>query len=475
MLQTVFLFTLPTITWLFVIAFGMMLVWHKQSNAVHAVQIFTLSCALFFVGFGLLRTEFVWQQFNQSPLELFTKEQVALTGIVKKEPDVRADSTHLYVQIDKDLVLVTTDRHTHAQYGDEVFIEGELERPESFTTDLGREFNYPGYLLARGVEYKISFADVEILQAGNGNSFVTFLLNQKHQLMEGIERVLPEPQAGLGEGLLLGVKQALGEDLEKAFRTTGIIHIVVLSGYNVMLVVTFVMFILSFLFPRHIRLWVGIAAIIMFALIVGLSATVVRASVMACILLIAQAYGRTYDVLRALLFAGVVMIAINPFLLLYDIGFQFSFMATVGLILVAPQFESFVSDGFSKLGFRDFFIATVATQIAVLPLLLYHIGEVSLIAVVVNVLVLPAVPFAMLTTFLAGVTALISEPIALLFAFLAQGALTYIITLATFFSNIPFASVTVTSFGVVGVWVMYGAMIAILFWLHNRKTTSLGK
>ena len=158
----------------------------------------------------------------------------------------------------------------------------------------------------------------------------------------------------------------------------------------------------------------------MFALIVGLSATVVRASVMACILLIAQAYGRTYDVLRALLFAGVVMIAINPFLLLYDIGFQFSFMATVGLILVAPQFESFVSDGFSKLGFRDFFIATVATQIAVLPLLLYHIGEVSLIAVVVNVLVLPAVPFAMLTTFLAGVTALISEPIALLFAFLAQ-------------------------------------------------------
>ena len=467
------MFTLPVIAWIFVVAFGVMLVWNKNNVGASAPYIFSISLACFCIGLGLLRTEIAWQQFNHSPLESVLQQQVALTGQVIKEPETRENSTHLYVRIDEDVVLVTTDRYSQVRYGDEVFIEGELERPESFTTDLGRDFNYPGYLLARGVEYKISFAQVETHSSGNGSLLIMFLLSEKQRLMDGIELSIPEPQAGLGEGLLLGVKQALGEDLEKDFRTTGIIHIVVLSGYNVMLVVAFVMFVLSVFLPRKVRFVVGIIAIIGFALIVGLSATVVRASVMASLLLIAQAYGRTYDILRALLFAGAVMICINPFLLLYDIGFQFSFMATLGLVLIAPRFESLLTEGFNKIGFKDFLIATIATQIAVLPLLLYYIGEVSLIAVVVNVLVLPLVPLAMLATFLAGVVALFSINLAIPFAFVAHAVLTYIITLATFFATLPFASVSVPVFTLPFVFILYGVMAGILLW-HSRRGISIG-
>jgi competence protein ComEC len=469
--QTLFVFSLPITTWVFVVAFGVMLIWYKNSRTISATYLFTVSLGCLFIGLGLLRTDFAWQQFNHSPLEAVVGQPVSLTGIVKKEPEVRENSTYLYVQTGTDLLLVTTDRHTKVSYGDEVFIEGELERPEVFTTDLGREFNYPGYLLARGVEYKISFASVETLSNGNGSDVITFLLAQKQGLIDGIESVITEPQAGLGTGLLLGVKQALGEDLENAFRTTGIIHIVVLSGYNVMLVVAFVMFMLSFLLPRTARFIAGIVSIILFALIVGLSATVVRACVMASLLLIAQAYGRTYDIVRALLFAGTVMIAINPFLLLYDIGFQFSFMATLGLVLIAPRFESFLSEGFHQLGVKDFLVATIATQIAVLPLLLYYIGEVSLIAVVVNVLVLPVVPVAMLATFLAGVIALISTTAAIPFAFVAYIVLTYITTLATFFATVPFASLSVTTFTLPYVFLLYGLIAAVLVWLHRKNTT----
>ncbi len=474
-LQTVFAFSLPVIAWIFVMALGVMFVWRKNNTSLSASPVFSLSLICFFIGLGLLRTDFAWQQFNHSPLEAVLQQPVALTGIVVREPESRESSTHLYVQVENDLVLVTADRHANVAYGDEVFVEGELERPESFTSELGREFNYPRYLLARGVEYKVSFAKVETRSSDNGNPVIAFLLVQKQRLLQGIESVLPEPQAGLGEGLLLGVKQALGEDLENAFRTTGIIHIVVLSGYNVMLVVQFVMFILAFLLPRKISFLAGILSIIAFALIVGLSATVVRACVMASLLLIAQAYGRTYDILRALLFAGTVMILINPFLLLYDIGFQFSFMATLGLVLIAPKFEGLLIEGFYKIGLKEFLFATIATQIAVLPLLLYYIGEVSLIAVVVNVLVLPLVAPAMLATFLAGVVALFSTQLAIPFAFAAHLALSYITTIATYFATVPFASVGIATFTLPWVFVLYALIAVVLYWLSKKSKRDASK
>ena len=187
---------------------------------------------------------------------------------------------------------------------------------------------------------------------------------------------------------------------------------------------------------------------------------------MAGLLLLAQFLGRTYDLSRALLFAGAVMVFLNPYLLLYDLGFQFSFMATLGLILVAPRFETFVSDGLSKFSIKEFLVATLATQVAVLPLLLYYIGEVSLVAVAVNVLVLPVVAPAMLATFVAGALGMVSPTLALPFAFLAHLVLSYIIGIALFFASLPFASFVVPPFPVWGVFALYG-LIGFLVWkLH---------
>jgi competence protein ComEC len=396
-------------------------------------------------------------------------QTVQLTGTVSREPEVRETTTHLYVTVNDDLLLVTTDRFTSAQYGDELTITGRLEEPQSFTTDLGKEFNYQKYLLARGVEYRISYANVAVMSGGHGNPFLTVLFLVKQALITGIERSIEEPQSGLGQGLLLGVKQALGNDLEDTFRKAGIIHIVVLSGYNVMLVVAFVMFFLSaFLLPKT-RIVIGLTAIAAFALMVGLSATVVRASIMASLLLVAQAFGRTYDMLRALLFAGAVMICINPFLLLYDIGFQLSFMATLGLVLLAPQFESLLAKRPALLSAKEYVIATVATQIAVLPLLLYHIGEVSLVAVIVNLLVLPVVPLAMLLTFLTGLLTITAPTISLPFAFLAQLVLSFIILVANWFAALPFAALTVSQFSLAALTVSYGILAFVLVFLHRRS------
>lgn len=471
--RTTFEISIPSMVWMALLGFVVAVVNRKSKSNKFAQHLSVVTVAAIFLTLGLLRTEFHYWNFGHSSLDTSVGEEVELVGAVVREPEQTERSLQLYVEVDEDVILVSTERLVAINYGDEVKVVGLIKRPEAFETDLNRTFQYDKYLLAKGVEYQMSLAKVSALKQGTGNKLIALLLSIKHSLMEGIESVLPEPQSGLGEGLLLGVKQALGNQLESDFRTTGIIHIVVLSGYNVMLVVAFVMYILGLFLKRRWRIFAGIIAIIAFALIVGLSATVVRASIMASLLLFAEGFGKNYNVLRALFFAGFVMILINPFLLLYDIGFQLSFMATLGLLLVAPQFESIAARVPAQIGLREFLVATIATQIAVLPLLLYNIGQVSLVAVFVNVLVLPVVPLAMFFTFVSGLLALVSIAIAMPFAYLASIILTYIIVVAETFANIPFAAITVPTFPSWTVLVMYLLPTLVYVWFkHFRRVAS---
>ncbi|MCA9363819.1 ComEC/Rec2 family competence protein [Candidatus Kaiserbacteria bacterium] len=425
-----------------------------------------------FCAFGLGGLYLDWHERSSSLLESEVGVEGVYVGVVIREPDIRETSAHLYVRLSDydETVLVIANRFVGVSYGDTLSLSGHIEKPEAFETDLGRMFNYPGYLKARGVHYTMPFADLAVLDSGGGNAIISGLFSLKQRIMQAVERSIPEPQAGLGEGLLLGVKRALGDDLEKAFRTVGIIHIVVLSGYNIMLVADAITRLLSFFLRPHTRMVFGILGISAFALIVGLSATVVRASVMAALLLIARATGRTYVILRALVLAGVGMVLINPYLLAFDPGFQLSFMATLGLIVLAPLIEQRLHLVPTKFQIREFLTATITTQLFVLPLLMYQIGAVSIIAIVVNVLVLPAVPLAMLLTFAAGVVGSFSSGIALMVGLFAYLPLTYIVHIAEKFALIPGAAVTIPEIPFVIVLFLYALMG---YGIYRWRTTML--
>ena len=461
--------SLPIITWLFFMAVVSLLIWKRSKLLIPNPAWLMIGLALFASSLGTLRFEFANQQFGVSPLAPEVGEQVVLQGVVNAEPEQRESVQYLYLKTEDDLVLVSTDRYQNISYGDEVEVKGKLEIPESFETDLGRVFDYEGYLKAKGVEYRVSFATVEVLGDGYGNPVLGVLLRGKRIFMDKVESLVPEPAAGLSEGLLLGVKQALGTELETAFRQTGIIHIVVLSGYNVMLVVVFIMYVLGQFLAQRSRVVVGVVAIIAFAFLVGLSATVVRASIMVSLLLVVQATGRTYLVLRGLLLAGAIMVLHNPLLLVYDIGFQLSFLATLGIVLIAPHLERYLSKVPTFAGVRTFLVATVATQIAVLPLLLYQIGEFSVVSVLVNVLVLPMVPVAMLLTFGVGIAGFIMPALAPLLVYPAVFSLQYIIEIARFFSGFSFASFVVPVFSIWVVPLAYTLMGGVLWYLYRPE------
>lgn len=451
-------FGLAEIAWLGIVALALSVVPRHNGKAL-----LVISLAIFCFALGAFRLEWASRQETNPVLESQVGQTVDLSGVIVREPEERPSSTHLYVETDNGLVLVTALPGQDWRYGDRVVASGQLKKPEPFETDLGRTFNYRGYLLTRGVSYMMSGASVEKVAEGEASSLIRHIFTAKQAFMTKIETLIPEPQAGLAEGLLLGVKRALGEELESTFRRTGIIHIVVLSGYNVMLVVCFILFVFRNLLGNKVSVWLGLGAICLFAIMVGLSATVVRASLMAALLLIVGMTGRIYLVLRGLVLAGVLMLLWNPYSLVYDVGFQLSFLATLGLILVSPHLEKRLQVVPSTLHIREFLIATLATQIFVLPILLYQMGEFSLIAVVVNVLVLPAVPLAMLLTFLTGLVAFLSSTLATLLAFLTYIPLWYIIAMAEWFGALPFASFTVPAFPFWLVTLSY-VVIALVLW-----------
>jgi len=244
------------------------------------------------------------------------------------------------------------------------------------------------------------------------------------------------------------------------------VHIVVLSGYNVMIVAEGVMRSLSFL-PRRMAAAAARAAIGVFVLAAGAGIASIRAGLMAGLALVARATGRTYDVIRALLLVGVVMLMHNPLLLAYDPGFQLSFVATLGLILGAPIFAralSFVRSGF----LRELLASTLAAQVAVLPLLLYQTGLFSLVSLPANVLVLPFVPLAMALSAGAGLAGMLVPAVAPVLGIPAHLLLMLIIAIAEISAALPLSSVSVPQFPFAIVVLAYTAL-AYAVWRESKK------
>ncbi len=410
-------------------------------------QIFILiSVCLLSVSVGIVRHAYAVTSFSNDSLENFVGEKIEVSGLVVGEPDIRESSTRLIffpqkssnITDFKKNILVTVPNGEEFSYGDEVLVSGTLDLPANFETDTGREFDYVSYLAKDGIGYQMYRPKITIISHGNGNFIKRALLYAKKSFTENLQRAIPEPHSSLSAGILLGAKHSLGKELNDAFRQTGLIHVVVLSGYNVTIVAEFIVKVFSFL-PKFAGVAGGVLGIIAFALITGSGATVVRASVMACIALIGRSTGREYDILRALFLAACVMVFHNPLILLSDPSFQLSCMATFALVACSPFFERHLWFLPEKFAIRATTASTLATQVFLLPMLIYMTGMVSIVSLVTNLLVLLVVPIAMGTSFVAGLLGFLSGFFGIVFGYVAYLFLHYMLFVVKVFASLPFA------------------------------------
>ena len=320
-------------------------------------------------------------------------------------------------------------------------MSGYLKKPENFQSESGREFNYINFLKKDNIFYVIDWAKIEKTGEGSGNFIKRNLFKLKRSFLDRTKKFLPEPHSSFLGGLILGAKDSMGSELQEDFRKTGVIHIVVLSGFNVTIVADFIVKFFSFLGMAWSGIFGGIS-IVLFAIMTGASATIIRASIMAILVITARLTSRYSEITRALFLAAIMMLLFNPMLLVYDPSFQLSFLASLGLIKLSPYIENktrFIPEEF---GLRTLFAATVATQIYVLPLLVWLVGEVSLISPLVNLLILVIVPSVMLFGFLMNIVSFMSFDIAFLISSPVYFMLDYALKVVEYFSLLKYSFIS---------------------------------
>ncbi len=408
------------------------------------------------------------------------EEMPVFTGIVVSEPEVREKNIRFVFKSDNgEKVLVSTNLYSDIKYGDEIKIDGKLEKPGIIeTSDAGRPFDYGAYLSKDDIYYTMSFAQVNVISRDNGSAVKAGLLKIKGSFVNKMKSVLVEPESSLLAGLLVSGKQALPASVIDEFKRAGVVHIVVLSGYNIMIVAEFFKRILSFLSLR-IASSVSIFGIILFVLMTGASATVVRAAIMALIAVSGKMFGRGYSVHRALLVAGFLMLVENPKILIFDPSFQLSMLATLAMIYVSPIVETYIVKWSVLRGLgeawemKQILSATISTQIFVLPFLLYSMGNVSVVSLISNILILVFIPYTMLVGFIATILTYASSIFALPFTYVSHLLLSWILSVAHLFGNLSWASINVSSSPIWVMLALYVFYVWFLTFLYKKENSTL--
>jgi len=403
---------------------------------------------------------------------------VLIEGTVAAAPDERDTHTRLRLRAEsltlpdgqqvpvQGTALVYLPRYPTFAYGDRLQVTGLLQTPPEFA-----DFSYREYLARQGIFSLVRRAQAVRVGKGTVNPLQAVLLSFRQRAQAVIGRILHEPAASLLTGILLGVEGGIPKDVSDAFAATGTTHIVAISGFNIAIISGLFYQVFRRWFGPRRAVWPSIAGIALYTLLVGASASVVRAAIMGGIYLLGRYLGRPTYVPASLAAAAVGMTLWNP-LVLWDVSFQLSFAATLGLVLYVDRFQrgalrlltrvASEEQARQAMGFlSDALLVTLAAQIATLPLTLYYFRRLSLVSLLTNFLILPAQPAVMIWGGLATLGGLLWLPLGKVLGWVAWLFLTYTIEVVRWAAGIPYAWVDVGRMTAAGTWALYGGIGAL--------------
>ncbi|OGB74230.1 hypothetical protein A2V68_00475 [candidate division Kazan bacterium RBG_13_50_9] len=400
-------------------------------------------------------------------------QPIDLTGIVVDDPQVTGELVRFTLQVKsvstaapiEGKVLITTRRYPTLEYGNVLVVSGQLKLPT-----LSQDFDYPAYLSRFGVYSVMDYPNITKIQLFQGNIILGWLYRTKGVLIAAINQILPEPSASLLAGLLFGARRGLPDELLESFNTTGLTHIIALSGFNITIIAGAVMGWLKFI-PLRLRVGITLLAIAAFVLLTGASPSVTRAAIMGGLILWAGLSGRLHDITLSLLWAAAIMALHNPRIVNYDVGFQLSFLSTVGIIYLSPVVESWWPKWLHPL--TDYLSPTLSALIFVTPVIAYNFGRISLIASLANLLILPVIPIAMGLGFIATLFGAVQIAVGTAAGLLAWLPLQFIVSSATWLASWPASSFTVTSVSPLWMVLYYFVLSGLLiYWYAQRKAAT---
>ena len=378
----------------------------------------------------------------------------------------------------KGTVLIFVPRFPVYNYGDELLVKGKLETPQPIDN-----FNYPGYLSNQGIYSTMLSPQTYLIGTGKGFRPLARVYALRNRLSQAMSATIPEPQASLAQGMILGIRGNITPELQNAFIQSGTMHILVISGsqFNIVAGILVATGIWLFGKRRFFYIWLALAAIWIYALLTGMSPPVIRSAVMVSIFLFADLLGRQKSAMTAIGFAAALMIAITP-KILADASFQLTFMSTLGMVVVAPRLQNWgkniIADklgeegGFVKTAdwVADSLFVTLGVTIAIWPLLVYYFGIFSVVSPLASLLVLPALPYLLGSGTLAAVLGIFLLPVGQIVGWLAWLAAFYMLVIINGFAKLTFSAINVGTINPAWIWAYFAALAAILWLIPNRKT-----
>ncbi|MCX6760521.1 MAG: ComEC/Rec2 family competence protein [Candidatus Nealsonbacteria bacterium] len=470
---------IPQLTMLGFLIAGIFLIsifWEHERPVVIGFSI------LFFV-LGIWRLQAADLDFQNNGLKEYAgqEEKIILLGIIDDEPKIGQKSIGITLKAERltynnqdiivsDRVLINISRYPEYHYGDKIKVKGLLEIPAGNIDG----FNYKNYLKKEGISSTMNWPETELVGEGFGNPIMKALFSFKNKFEEGSRRFISLPQEGILEALVFGDETNISKDFKEKLNLSGTRHIAAVSGMNITIIASLILSsMLSLGLWRKQAFYVTVFLLVLYVLMVGASASAVRAGIMAFLFLLAQHLGRIASAGRAIVFAAAPMLFQSPFLLLSDVGFQLSFLAILGIVYLQPIFSNWLSKipDFKLFPLKSTLVATLSAQVFTMPILIYNFGYISLAAPFANILIVPFLAPVTILVFIFGLSTFLFLPLAFILFWPTWLFLTYIVSVIDYFSKIPFASMSFENISVVWLVIFY-LLIGFISWKINKKYSS---
>jgi competence protein ComEC len=465
----------------------------SQSYKISKIPFFVL-VSIFFLGsfrFSLSQTQITPEHcayYND-------KGWVDITGVVIEPPEEYDSFISLIVRVESltplssDNPLVPPETVTGRirlqvlpgssyNYGDRLSLRGNLQTP----SEEGR-FSYRKYLENKNVYSQMSFASVRVIESNTLNPLLTALYSFRMKANQIIKDIFPSPEAELLSGILLGIDSGISKELKAAYTLTGTSHIIAISGFNVAILAGLITAIFTRWFGRARGVLFTLITLTVYTLLVGAQASVMRAAIMGGFGILGSLVGRRAKGLNTLGISVFLMIIINP-LLLWDVGFQLSLFATLGIVVYAEPMQARLHKFLSRIvkqetsriisrPISEYLLVGLIAQAMSLPIIAWHFGDISWIFLLANPLILPAQPFVMTLGGLALLAGLISPGIGKILSWLAWPFAAYTNQMVYWLANLAPASTHIKPFSFA--WVILYYVVFFIFTLTKDKKAYLNR
>lgn len=407
------------------------------------------------------------------------------TAHIVSEVEINKNLARYKVELkDGTTALLTTYLYPKLNYGTEIKIKGEIQKPPVF-----EDFNYQNYLKKDGVEAIIYLPEIETVKE-DSSSFKKILFSFKNHLRNSLHSALPYPHNTVAGAMILGDSDRVSEKMKNLFSSTGIRHIIAISGMHITIIAGVLLaFLSSFLrFKRDLCFYLTSLFIVLFVFFVGYPASAVRAGLMAIVLLFSFKTGRIYNAPKTLFITAVLMLIFNPLLLVYDVGFQLSFLAVLGIIYLTPLFERLLGRGISFLDSKkkeaslkeslvSLLSVSTSAYLATLPVIVYNFKIMPLFAPIANIVAVPLLPVVIVSSFLGSVFGLLSNNLGVILALPSFISLEIIIQFSNFLEKIPLSSLSfeINIFWVLASYLVLISLVAFPWLKKNLNSPTINK